>query len=145
VIPTGGIHIFDLQTRQVSTLPGSDKLYSPRWSPDGRYIIGLPVDSLGLRLFDFKTQKWAVLSNAAAAYPGWSHDGKYVYFLQLQPDVGVFRVGISERNVEQVVSVKGFQLKGYWGFWLGLTPDDSPLLLKDTGSQEIVALDWQAP
>jgi Tol biopolymer transport system component len=141
----GGIHVFDLQTRQVSALPGSDKLFSPRWSPDGRYMLAMPTDSLGLMLFDFKTQKWTVLSNAAAAYPGWSHDGKYVYFLQLQPDVGVFRVGISERKVEQVVSVKGFQLTGYWGFWLGLAPDDSPLLLKDTGSQEIIALEWQAP
>ena len=24
-------------------------------------------------------------------------------------------------------------------------PDDSPLLLRDTGAQEIYALDWQAP
>ncbi len=140
-----GIHIFDLKTRQVSTLPGSDKLFSPRWSPDGRYMVGMPADSLGLRLFDFKTQKWAVLSDTAAGYPGWSQDGKYVYFLQQEPDVGVFRVGIRDRKVEQVVSVKGFQLTGYWGMWLGLAPDDSPLLLKDTGSQEIVALDWDAP
>jgi hypothetical protein len=29
--------------------------------------------------------------------------------------------------------------------WLGLAPDDSPLLLKDTGSQETVVLDWEAP
>ncbi len=140
-----GIHIFDLKTRQVSTLSGSDKLFSPRWSPDGRYMVAMPTDSLGLRLFDFKTEKWAVLSNTAAAYPGWSQDGKYVYFLQQQPDMGVFRVGIRDRKVEQVVSMKGFQLTGYWGMWLGLAPDDSPLLLKDTGSQEIVALDWQAP
>ena len=140
-----GIHIFDLKTRQVSTLPGSDKLYSPRWSPDGRYMVAMPTDSLGLRLFDFKTEKWAVLSNMVAGYPGWSQDGKYVYFLQQQQDVGVFRVGIRDRKVEQVVSVKGFQLTGYWGNWLGLAPDDSPLLLKDTGSQEIVALDWEAP
>jgi len=140
-----GIHIFDLKTRQVSTLPGSDKLYSPRRSPDGRYMVAMPTDSLGLRLFEFKTEKWAVLSNTAAGYPGWSQDGKYVYFLQQQPDVGVFRVGIRDRKVEQVVSVKGFQLTGYWGMWFGLAPDDSPLLLKDTGSQEIVALDWQAP
>jgi Tol biopolymer transport system component len=140
-----GIHIFDLKTRQVSTLPDSDKLFSPRWSADGQYIIGLPVDSLGLRLFDFKTKKWAVLSSTAASYPVWSRDGKYVYFLQQEPDVGVFRIGIRDRKVEQVVSVKGFQLTGYWGMWLGLAPDDSPLLLKDTGSQEIVALDWEAP
>ena len=140
-----GIHILDLKTRQISTLPGSDKLFSPRWSPDGRYMVGMPTDSLGLRLFDFKTEKWAVLSNTAAGYPGWSQDGKYVYFLQQEPDVGVFRVGIRDRKVEQVVSVKGFQLTGYWGMWLGLAPDDSPLLLKDTGSQEIVALEWDAP
>jgi serine/threonine protein kinase/Tol biopolymer transport system component len=142
---TDGIHVFDLKTHRVSTLPDSDKLYSPRWSPDGGYIVAMPTDSLGLRLFDFKTQKWAVLSSTAAGYPGWSQDGKYVYFLQQQPDVGVFRVGIRDRNVEQVVNVKAFQLTGYWGQWLGLAPDDSPLLLKNTGSQEIVALDWEAP
>ena len=140
-----GIHIFDLKTSQVSTLPGSNTLFSPRWSPDGRYMVGMPTDSLGLRLFDFETQKWAVLSNTAAGYPGWSQDGKYVYFLQQQPDVGVFRVGIRDRKLEWVANLKGFQMTGYWGMWLGLAPDDSPLLLKDTGSQEIVALDWDAP
>jgi Tol biopolymer transport system component len=142
------IHIFDLKTRQVSTFPGSDKLFSPHWSPDGRYMIGLPADSLGLRLFDFKTQKWAVLTNTAAGFPAWSRDGQFVYFLQLQPDAGgrgLFRVGIRDRKVDQVVNLKGFQLTGYFGMSLTLAPDDSPLLLKDTGSQEIVALDWQAP
>jgi eukaryotic-like serine/threonine-protein kinase len=140
-----GIHIFDLKTRQVSMLPDSDKLFSPRWSPDGRYMVGMPTDSLGLRLFDFKTQKWAVVSNTAAGYPGWSQDGKYVYFLQQEPDAGVFRVGIRDRKLEQVTSLKGLQMTGYFGLWLGLAPDDSPLLLKDTGSQDVVALDWEAP
>jgi hypothetical protein len=30
-------------------------------------------------------------------------------------------------------------------FWFGLAPDDSPIVLRDTGTQEIYALDWQAP
>jgi len=107
-------------------------------------MIALPSDSLGLRLFDFKTQKWTVLTNTANAYPTWSRDGQYVYFLQ-QGSQGLIRIGIRDRKVEQVADLKGFQLTGYWGLWLGLAPDDSPLLLKDTGSQEIVALDWQAP
>jgi eukaryotic-like serine/threonine-protein kinase len=139
------IHIFDLKTRQVSALPGSERLFSPRWSPDGRYILGLPADSLGLRLFDYKTQKWAVLTNVIAGYPSWSRDGQYIYFLQWPENAGVVRIGIRDRKVEQVVSLKGFQMTGFWGLWLGLAPDDSPLLLKDMGSQEIVALDWQAP
>jgi hypothetical protein len=29
--------------------------------------------------------------------------------------------------------------------WVGLAPDDSPLLLRDTGSQDIYALDWESP
>ena len=139
------IHIFDLKARQVSTLPGSDRLYAPRWSPDGRYIVGLPVDSLGLKLFDFKTQKWVVLTNTPAGYPCWSRDGQYIYFLQWPENAGVFRIGIRDRKVEPVVSLKGFQMTGYWGLWLGLAPDDSPLLLKDMGSQEVVALDVDFP
>src|SRR5262249_25169701 len=34
----GTIHLLDLRTNQVSLLPGSEGLKSPRWSPDGRYI-----------------------------------------------------------------------------------------------------------
>jgi hypothetical protein len=69
-------------------------------------MIGLPSDWLGLRLFDFKTQKWAILTNTAAAYPTWSRDGQYVYFLQ-QGLQGLARLGIRDRKVEQVVDLKG--------------------------------------
>ncbi len=43
--PASSIRVFDLATRQVSTLPGSQGMYSPRWSPDGRYIPALSIDS----------------------------------------------------------------------------------------------------
>ena len=108
-------------------------------------LPAMPSDSRSLTLFDFKTQKWSVLARANAGYPCWSRDGQYVYFLQMPPDPGVLRVGIRDRKVEQVASLKGFQTTGYFGDWLGIAPDDSPLLLKDTGTQEIVSLDWQAP
>src|SRR5262245_259877 len=45
------IRLLDLSTRQVSILPGSEGLYSPRWSPDGRYIAAIEAISRGkLRL-----------------------------------------------------------------------------------------------
>ena len=78
-----GIHILDFRTRQVSTLPGSDGLFSPRWTPDGRYLVALPSHSSGLMLFDFKSQKWSVLVNGLTGCPSWSHDGRFVYFLAL--------------------------------------------------------------
>jgi len=146
--PATAIHILDMKAHQVSTLPGSDGLFSSRWSPDGRYIVAMTANSGSQRLmlYDFKTQKWSVLAATTTAdYPCWSQNGQYVYFLRKQQDAGIMRVGIRDRKVEPVVRLKGFQMTGYFGFWFGLAPDDSPLLLRDTGTREIVALDWHAP
>ena len=46
------IHLLDVKTRQVSTISGSEGLYSPRWSPDGRYIAALRVGPEILVIFD---------------------------------------------------------------------------------------------
>jgi len=29
--------------------------------------------------------------------------------------------------------------------WVGLGPDDTPMVLRNAGSQDIYALDWEAP
>ena len=139
------IRIFDLNTNRPSTLPDSDGLFSPRWSPDGRYIVAMLANSQGMTLYDFETREWSVLAQGNFGYPCWSRDGQYVYYLQLALNPGVMRVGIHGRKVEQVASLKGFQMTGYWNLWLGLTPDDSPLLLKEAGTHEIVSMQWHEP
>jgi len=143
----GAIFVLDRKTQQISRLPGSEGLYSPRWSPDGRYIVAMPLDQQGLMLFDFKTQKWSLLAKTnRAGYPCFSANGQYVYFLLgRSEEPGVMRVRIADGRIEQVTSLMGFHQTGYFGFYLGLAPDDSPLLLRDRGAQDIVALDWHAP
>jgi hypothetical protein len=105
----------------------------------------MPVDSLSLVLFDFQTQKWSELMKGSAAFPAWSADGRYVYFLRGPNNPVVLRVGINDRKVELVAELKTPAIAGQIIFWLGLAPDDSPLVLRDTGSQDIYALDWEAP
>jgi eukaryotic-like serine/threonine-protein kinase len=140
------IRVLNVKTHRVSTLPGSEGLFSPRWSPDGRTIAALTADSLKVVLFDFRTQHWSELAQAHLAwYPSWSRDSQYVYFLRFPNHGALFRVRIRDHRVEPVVSLKDFKLAGYWGAWFGLTPDDSPLFLHNTGSRDIYALDWQAP
>jgi hypothetical protein len=52
------------------------------------------------------------------------------------------RMRIKDRVLEHVVSLKGFpQLGDIFAAWIGLTPDDSPLLMRDRSIQEIYALD----
>jgi eukaryotic-like serine/threonine-protein kinase len=143
--PKSALRVLELKTNRVSTVPGSKGLFSPRWSPDGRYIVAMPADSLSLFLFDFQTQKWSELAKARAAFPNWSRDGQYVYFLRWLDNPAVLRVRISDHKVEQVFDLTNLSTIGNIGPWLGLAPDDSPLLLRDIGTQDVYALDWEEP
>jgi eukaryotic-like serine/threonine-protein kinase len=141
--PNSTIQTLDMNTHQRSTVPGSTGLYSPRWSPDGRYIAAMNFDSRVLMLFDSHTQKWQELARVTMGFPNWSKNSDYVYFLHEEDQPSVMRVRISDHKVENVADLKHFRQAGYWSVWLGMAPDDSPLLLRDTGTQEIYALDWQ--
>jgi Tol biopolymer transport system component len=139
------LHVIDLKTHQVSMLPGSRGLLGARWSPDGRYIVAAPVASNGVVLFDFDTQKWSQLTTVRASFPNWSRDGQYVYFQRWVKDPAVLRIRIKDRKLEQVADLTNLPTTGNIGPWLGLGPDDSPLILKDTGTQDVYALDWEEP
>src|SRR5262249_54005217 len=81
--PEMSINILDLKAQTITKIPGSDKVYSPRWSPDGRYIAALSLDFKSVMLFEFQTQKWTTWAREAAgsvSYPTWSKDSKYLYF-----------------------------------------------------------------
>jgi Tol biopolymer transport system component/DNA-binding winged helix-turn-helix (wHTH) protein len=142
-----GIVTVDLETGKVSPLQGAKQLYSPRWSPDARHIAAVTTDSLKLLQFDRVTQKWEDLLSMPMGYPSWSHDGQYIYFdTALTDDPAFFRLRIADRKLERLFSLKG--MRRYWGEfgpWTGLAPDDSPLLIRDTSSQEIYALDLHMP
>jgi Tol biopolymer transport system component len=138
------LHIMDLRTREITTVAGSEGLYSPIWSPDGRYIAALRAGPETLMLFDFSTRKWVQLGQLVVGFPSWSHDSKYIYFDSRGEDHAFYRVRVSDHKLERLVSLKGLRLTGNFG-WTGLTPDDSPLVLRDFGTQEIYALDWDAP
>jgi Tol biopolymer transport system component len=140
---TFGIYRLDLRTRQVRMLPGSEGLFSPRWSPDGRYVAAMPVGGKALVVFDFTTQQWSQLFDQPASFPYWSRDTKFIYFQRFdQGDPAVYRLRMSDRKLERVVSLNNFRVAaGAWGSWYGLSPDGMPVLLRDVGAQDIYALD----
>jgi serine/threonine protein kinase/Tol biopolymer transport system component len=138
------LELINLQTHRISTVPGSTGYTSPRWSPDGRYLAAMTKNGLKMVLFDFETGKWSDLVETAVDFPNWSKDGQYVYFLHYPEKPAIFRIRISDRKLEQVADLTGFMPTGYWGFWLGLAPDDSPLMLRDAGTQDVYSLDWIA-
>jgi len=95
-------------------------------------------------LFDTNTNHWSSLAEGEnVGFNEWSHDGKYVYMRENPGGVGeMVRVRIKDRALEHVVSLKDFpQLSDIFAAWIGLTPDDSPLLMRDRSVQEIYALE----
>ena len=141
-----GIRLLDLKSGQVSNIPGSEGLFAPHWSPTGRYIVAFPSDMQRLLIYDFMGEKWQELARLPANSASWSRDGKYIYFDTLSTgDPSIFRVRMSDHEVSRVLSLKGLRRAWTFGWWAGLAPNDSPLVLRDIGTQEIYALDWKAP
>ena len=143
--PTSSIRVFDLATRQVSTLPGSQGMYSPRWSTDGRYIPALSVDSKRLLLFDFQTQKWTELAQGSMGWLEWSKDGQYLQAADASGTGAIIRIRLSDHKTERVVDLKNFATTGFFGQWFAVAPDDSPIMLRNSGTQDVYALDWEEP
>ena len=149
------ICILDLTTGKTKNLPPSpDFVWSPRWSPNGRFIVGLklkyPVDAL--EVFDLKTGKWLLLplKQGRLNYPLWSHDSRFLYYLAASDyeqesigEPGVYRIPVTGGTAERVVGLRGFRYAGWNSQWMGLDPDDRPMLLRDEGTDEIYALTFE--
>jgi eukaryotic-like serine/threonine-protein kinase len=134
------IRVLDMPTGEVITLPGSEGMFSPRWSPDGKYISASTFDQLSINLFELATQKWTVLHKGIIAFPAWSADSRFMYYLSYVEDPGVFRVRIATGEVERVLSLMNVPYTGTLGSWMALDPTDAPLMLRDTGTNDIYAL-----
>jgi len=141
---------------KVTDLPPCPKsCWSPRWSPDGHYIVGLTYAEDDLALFDLRTNQWSLLNPQCGriGWPSWSHDGHFIYFegtnfgITTSSEPGIYRIPVTGGRAEKVVDLKGFRGTGFlWG-WYGLDSDDNSLILRDTGTFDVyfLALERKQP
>ncbi len=135
------LYRFDFGANRLSVLPGSEGLWSPRWSRDGQFIaaLGSPVNKL--MLYDLASHRQSQLA-AKADYPIWAHNGQYVYFR----DDGWRRVGLTNRKIERIADLNDVGalpatpsrgIPTWISGWVGLAPDDSLLATSERGGIEI--------
>ena len=141
---TGGkraLYRYDLSTEQISEIPGSDGLFSPRLSPDYRTIAAITPDFKSLSLFDFASGSWKLLFHHRVANPAWSPDGRWIYFDAVGPRF--WRVRVSDAHIEDVpVPVEDLRCPTLFSGG-GFAPDGSFLLTCDQLGADIYALDWE--
>ncbi|MDQ2900440.1 MAG: hypothetical protein M3Y07_11680, partial [Acidobacteriota bacterium] len=143
------IYVANLRTREIASLPGSGDYFSPRWSPDGRHLAALRSDGKTLVLYDFESRRWSEWASLpeGAGYPAWSSKGEWLYLLHRPAAQSeIVRLRLRDGRPEVVASLKEIgQLPFIFGSWIGLTPAGEPLTVRDLSTQDIYALEWQAP
>jgi Tol biopolymer transport system component/DNA-binding winged helix-turn-helix (wHTH) protein len=134
------LRILDLASGKVAVIPGSDGLVVPRWSPNGLLIAAMTLDTMSMKLFNISSGQWTNLNTGAVAFPEWSHDGRSIYYVRWTNDPAVLRIRAADGMRETLADLKGVQYTGVYTLWMGLDPTDTPMMLRDVGTDDIYAL-----
>jgi Tol biopolymer transport system component len=135
----------DVKQHKLTTIPGSEGLFSPRLSPDGRYIAALSPDFTKVMLFDSQSQQWSTwLTEPAGAvsYPSWAADSKSIAFDDLvTAEESIRQVKVGDDHPASVFVLPGIdRYPGPFGLWTGRTPDGSWMFVRDRSTQEVYSL-----
>jgi Tol biopolymer transport system component/DNA-binding winged helix-turn-helix (wHTH) protein len=137
------IYLLNLQTRKVTEIPGSAGLFSPRLSPDGRYIAAMPLDQRALLLFDRSTERWTTLAVQGVGDPTWSHDSRSIYFQDfLATGKPIYRVAVPAGKPQQVATIDNLRPIAATDYRLiGLAPGDLPVVTARTPAVNLYEVD----
>ncbi len=139
----GEILRVDLETHQVSSVPGSERIFSPRLSPDGTMIAAFFEQGSKLMLYDFQNRRWRDAAHGTFQFNSWSRNGKSIYLVDTSREGEIVRFDLDHANFVKIASLKGIE-QGNRG-WVGLARDDSPLLVRDKSVSDVYRLDLQLP
>ena len=107
------IATFDLKSKQITRIPGSDGLFAPRWSPNGKYIVALSGDNNSLMLYDTQAKTWKKMMQLKEhfGYLTWSRDSaSFFYDTNNTNQPGFYKMRIGDGKVERVVDLKPYRL-----------------------------------
>ena len=118
-------------------------MFSPRWSPDGRWIVALSLDQKSLMIYDVAQREWKELARTSAADPIWSADSKSVYvhaFLEDQQPI--LKIDVPDGKVHMVADLSAFHDRATINYFFGgLNAANQPLVQPRIGTGNLYSLD----
>ena len=146
------IRIVNLETKKVSTMPGSDGYYAPSWSPDGQYLAGIQSPPKSLAIYSVKTRQWKQLKLFAHdwGFFVWAPDSKSLYLMQgpleaaTDEQPGIYRLTVPDAKWELFAKFTDFNplLNGAQDF-LSITPEGNLAAMSDASVTQIYRMKWE--
>ncbi len=137
------IEILDLRSGRTEVVPGSEGLFSPRWSPDGRWIAALTLNQESLMLYDLTQRQWKPLAAISGADPVWSADSRAIYMHAFMDSTDpILKVNVPDGTVTTIADLSAFHNRNTVNYFFGgLTPANQPLVVPQVGTGNLYTLD----
>jgi eukaryotic-like serine/threonine-protein kinase len=146
------IRVLDLETKKVTTMPGSEGYYAPLWSPDGQYLAGIQNPPKSAALYSVTTKQWKqmkVFEHDWGLFV-WARDSKSIFYIQ-----GPNEAGAGEQTGIYRLAVPGGKWELYAKFtemntllnaaqdFLSVTPEGNVAAMSDTSATQIYEMRWK--
>ena len=135
------LQILHLASGQFEVLPESEGLFSPRWSPNGRWIAALSLNQNVLKVFDVEHRSWKTLFTSGVADPVWSSDSQSVYFHAFaSPNSAILRAQVTGAisSIVKLPDLRAPELTTF--FFGGIMPDGTPIIEPRVGTGNLYTL-----
>ena len=138
---SGGV--IDLRNGKISDLSDSEGTIGP-WFTSQDTLVASSQDQNKFRQFDLRSGKWSDFVTTKEKLVNWitSPDGHYFFYATGGNDPQVFRVRLADRSVEEITRLNSVRVveDPYTGPKLNVAPDNSLLLTRDVGTQEVYSI-----
>lgn len=127
-------------------LPGTEGLVAPRLSPGGTKVAARSQE--GLVVMDLESGSRRVVSEDMIKQQWfyWEADGDHLFlvdFFVKGNERTIWRLNIESGDIDKVAVIGNTPTAwGDVGMWVGIDPESTPIVLKDTSIHHIYALDW---
>ena len=141
-----GLKIVDLRTGKTSAVPSPEGMVGGWWVTQNT-LVAATQDFKKLMTFDLKTQNWTELTAGALTAWAVSPDGQYIYYSTGGADPKAWRLRFTDHKIEAITSLidpAGMGKMG-WVQAINIAPDGSAVFTRETGTQEIYALNVRWP
>ena len=146
------IRMLNLETRKVSTMPGSDGYYAPLWSPDGQYLAAIQNPPKSLAIYSAKTKQWKQLKvfQHDWGFFVWAPDSRSLYLMRGPAEAGtgeqtgIYRLTVPDGKWELFAEFKELNppFNGAQDF-VSITPEGKVATMNDTSVNQIYQMKWK--